>query len=135
MSKRKTVKKIAGAINAAAHDAEGLTRLAAKGGKAVAALGAAFDAYAIGSAVYNDVKNERSVGMRTVSTVGGVIGGWTGSILGAGLGSKAGTLLFPVAGTLAGGIVGGIAGGAAGSKAGARLAVLAAETVKKKLRK
>ena len=97
--------------------------MAKNGGKALAVVGVALDAYDLGSTIYDDLNDEdKKLGKKTVSTAVGIGGSWAGAFGGAKLGAMGGaaigSLICLGPGTVIGGFLGGVIGGIAGGWAG-----------------
>ena len=105
------------------HDFGKVTKVAKNGGKALAVVGVALDAYDLGSTIYDDLNDEdKKLGKKTVSTAVGIGGSWAGAFGGAKLGAMGGaaigSLICLGPGTVIGGFLGGVIGGIAGGWAG-----------------
>ncbi len=99
---------------------------AKNGGKALAVIGVALDAYELGSTIYMDLNdNDKKLGKKTLQTSVGLSGSWAGGLGGAKLGAMGGaaigTAICPGLGTAIGGFLGGIVGGIAGATGGRAL--------------
>lgn len=92
------------------------------GGKAMAVLGIALDAYDLYNTINDDLNDEDGrIGKKTVSTAVGIGGSWAGGAAGAKLGAMGGAAIgsiFPGPGTIIGGFVGSLLGGVIGSIGG-----------------
>jgi peptidoglycan hydrolase-like protein with peptidoglycan-binding domain len=107
----------------ALHDFTRVKNVVKTGGKALAAAGAALDAYQLGHTLYDDLHDEDGrLGKKTGVTATGIGLSWAGAYVGGKLGaigcSAIGTMLLPGLGTVIGGFLGGIGGGIAGAMGG-----------------
>ncbi len=94
-----------------------------KAGKVFLVAGIVADAYDLGVAVTEDLRDEdKNLGVKTIQKSAEITGGWAGSALGAKLGamggSALGTMIAPGIGTAVGGFVFGLVGGVAGAVGG-----------------
>ncbi len=116
-------KEIPTPVYEAFHNFDDVTKVVKNGGKALGAVGIAFDAYELGSTIYIDLNDEdQKLGQETVATAVGIGGSWAGGLGGAKLGAMGGaaigTLICPGLGTVIGGFIGGIGGGVGGAMGG-----------------
>ncbi len=104
-----------------AQGADEAFKIAKAGGKALAVIGIAMDAYDIATAVSADLTDsDKRLGKKTAAAVGGAAFSWAGAAAGAALGASLGSAL-PGIGTAIGGLVGGFIGGIGGSLGGRAL--------------
>ncbi|KAF4522912.1 hypothetical protein B566_EDAN012070 [Ephemera danica] len=86
-------------------------------GKFALAAAVIIDSYRLGKAVYDDMKEQDTLGKRTAKTSASVASGWAGGFAGAAAGNSAGAVIGGTIGAAFGGI-GAIPGAAVGSLVG-----------------
>ena len=116
-------KEISKPLYDAVGDFDKLKKVGKVGGKALAIVGFALDAYDVATAVSADLTDsDEKLGKKTAAAVGGAALSWVGAAAGAKLGAMGGaaigTLILPGLGTVIGGFIGGLAGGIIGGAAG-----------------